>query len=585
MTDTSSTDRSTSSPGASLGLWILLAALLFGGWWFYSVSTDLPDIDDLHDLRPHQGLSIYAQDHTHLGGPQTIAPPDFEDLPPLLVATFLAAEDEDFFSHDGYHLRSIGRALFANLRAGETVQGASTITQQVAKHFLDRERTLERKLREFFLARKIEQTFSKKQILEAYLGGVYFGRSAFGVHQASRTYFDRPIQELSLDQMATLAGLLPAPSVYNPIDNPELSRRQRNRVLRRMRDVGLISPEDFQAAVDQPLSVPSPPPRPSTPIPEAHSTIVQALRHGYDADPEASIKVFTTHQLAHQAQARHTLEHTLEAHQKRLSIIPLPARVLDPPRLDQAIADFEATDRLHPARITDIDDEALSVHSPRGSLSIPIGPKDLSALQKGDLVLISIVDDQPSITSWPHHQGAMLRVDPLTGQALATVGAYDPVLSHYDRARQACRAPGDHLGDYTDRDCLTLPEVARIYSAHIPGALANAPTYISHIYDRRSGRIDDHGHFLQRGPHAVARVIRALNDPPPASTLAPSTLATPKDGPLFHYGAGDDTDFWAAALSPQALTVLWIGSDDHSQPTLEAQALFTDLKLQDALVF
>lgn len=221
--------------------------------------TTLPTVTDLTELHPGHTTGVRVPDGVYPGGAQSVEPLELDDLPPKLIVAFLAAEDEDFFRHDGYNIRSMVRALYKNARAGEAVQGASTITQQVAKHFLEPQRSWHRKLRELLLARDIEQRFTKREILDAYLGGVYFGENAWGVTQASYTYFGKCPTELTLPEMATLAGVLPAPSVFNPVANPDLALRERNRVLRRMHDIGVLDRQQYHRLLDEPLSTPLPP--------------------------------------------------------------------------------------------------------------------------------------------------------------------------------------------------------------------------------------------------------------------------------------------------------------------------------------
>jgi penicillin-binding protein 1A len=168
----------------------------------------------------------------------------FEKFPPQLVHAFLAAEDRRFYEHRGLDYRGIGRALSANLRAGVVAQGGSTITQQVAKSFLSSERTIQRKIREAILARRIESRFSKRDILTLYLNQVFLGHGTYGVAAASRRYFDKAIADLDLGEMATLAGLVRAPSRFSPLTDLEASRARRDQVLGSMVAAGYVTDEE-----------------------------------------------------------------------------------------------------------------------------------------------------------------------------------------------------------------------------------------------------------------------------------------------------------------------------------------------------
>ena len=164
-----------------------------------------------------------------------------EKIPVPLREMIIAVEDSRFYSHRGVDMRGILRALMENLRQGEKVQGGSTITQQLAKNlFLTQERTFRRKLAEIGYAVRIERQYSKDQILEIYLNDIYFGQGAYGIEAAARTYFGRSVQELSLDQMALLAGLPKGPEYYSPFKHPERAKARRNTVLAIMEKKGLI---------------------------------------------------------------------------------------------------------------------------------------------------------------------------------------------------------------------------------------------------------------------------------------------------------------------------------------------------------
>src|SRR5262245_172656 len=165
----------------------------------------------------------------------------FDKFPPQLVHAFLAAEDRRFYEHQGLDYRGIGRALTANLRAGVVAQGGSTITQQVAKSFPSTERTLQRKIREAILARRLERHFSKRDILTLYLNQIFLGHGAYGVGAAARRYFDKAVGDLDLGEIALLAGLARAPSRFSPLTNLEAARARRDQVLGTMIAAGYLT--------------------------------------------------------------------------------------------------------------------------------------------------------------------------------------------------------------------------------------------------------------------------------------------------------------------------------------------------------
>jgi penicillin-binding protein 1A len=189
-------------------------------------------------------------------GPATRNPQKFSQIPDLVKEAFLATEDRRFYQHHGIDFQGVLRAITSNVMSGNVVEGGSTITQQLARiTFLDQERTAIRKLREALLAEKIEQQLTKEQILERYLNQVYLGAGAYGAADAAWVYFGKSLQKLTLPEIATLAGLPAAPSLYSPLINPETARQRRNVVLERMHRSGFITAAQAEAASQAPLDV------------------------------------------------------------------------------------------------------------------------------------------------------------------------------------------------------------------------------------------------------------------------------------------------------------------------------------------
>lgn len=185
---------------------------------------------------------------------RTVVP--YNQIPEKVVQAFLAAEDDQFFKHSGINFLAILRAMMANMRAGKNVQGGSTITQQVAKtFFLSPEKTISRKIREAFLAWSLEDNLSKEDILFLYLNQIYFGHGAYGIENASQTYFKKTVSKITLPEAAILAGLPQAPSRYSPVTNPQKAKERQRYVLNRMANVGFISPQEADGAVKEPVKV------------------------------------------------------------------------------------------------------------------------------------------------------------------------------------------------------------------------------------------------------------------------------------------------------------------------------------------
>ncbi|HEY9837846.1 MAG TPA: transglycosylase domain-containing protein, partial [Vampirovibrionales bacterium] len=228
------------------------------GWVWWRIDRSLPDVSEVFTFVRDGTLTITTKDGTILQqiGPATRDKLKMQDIPPPLVEAFIASEDSRFYQHRGLDYQGVLRATVANILAREVVEGGSTITQQLARMvFLTQEQTAGRKIREAFLARKIEKNMRKQQILERYLNYVYLGSGAYGIADAAWVYFSKSVNELTLSEMAMIAGLPPAPSAYSPLVNQENARIRRNIVLQRMTELGYITAEAAAAAREQPLQV------------------------------------------------------------------------------------------------------------------------------------------------------------------------------------------------------------------------------------------------------------------------------------------------------------------------------------------
>ena len=221
------------------------------------IDRTLPDRAELNAVIREQTLTIKASDGTILQqrGEATREQLNLEKIPDTLKKAFIASEDRRFREHSGVDYQGIARAVYNNLRS-ENLQGGSTITQQLARIlFLKQERTYWRKLKEFRLAQKMEEQLTKNEILERYLNLIYLGSGAYGVADAAWVYFSKSVDELTLGEAATIAGLTPAPSVFSPIQNPEAAKKRRNLVLQRMFEDRVITQVEKQIALDEPITL------------------------------------------------------------------------------------------------------------------------------------------------------------------------------------------------------------------------------------------------------------------------------------------------------------------------------------------
>ncbi|MEJ2297557.1 MAG: transglycosylase domain-containing protein, partial [Woeseiaceae bacterium] len=224
---------------------------------YYYVEPGLPAARTIRDIPLQVPLRIFSRDGRLISeiGERRRIPVSYEQIPQHVVEAFVAAEDQRFFAHPGIDYRGIIRALVRVLQTGDASGGGgSTITQQLARdYFLTREQTIARKITEAFLAWKIEQEFTKEQIMALFLNKMFFGQRAHGVAASARVFFNKDLGEINVAEAATLAGVLPAPSRYNPVTSPRNATIRRNYVLGRMRDLGFIDQQQFEQAMEFPM--------------------------------------------------------------------------------------------------------------------------------------------------------------------------------------------------------------------------------------------------------------------------------------------------------------------------------------------
>jgi len=225
---------------------------------FIGLTRDLPQIRSLESFSPSEVTRIVSSDEVLLAEIflEKRHPVPLKEIPEYLKAALIATEDRKFYRHSGVDLKAVIRAIYKDIRAGEFVEGASTITQQLAKTlFLTPRKTIVRKMKEALLAFQLERRYTKDEILTYYLNQVYFGSGAYGAESAARIYFDKSVSALTLPECALLAGIPKSPVRYSPLNHPELSVKRRNIVLRQMQDVGLLSETELAEALQQPLQV------------------------------------------------------------------------------------------------------------------------------------------------------------------------------------------------------------------------------------------------------------------------------------------------------------------------------------------
>ena len=300
--------------GAVSGVVVISAVLLY-------FSTQVPDYRQLADYRPNLITKVYSNDGDLLAeyAKQRRIYVPISDMPETVIQAFLAAEDADFYNHRGYDLLGIARAAFSTFIKGRK-QGASTITQQVAKNFLlTSERTYTRKIKELILARRIETAFSKDEILELYLNQIYLGKGAYGVAAAALAYFNKDLKDLSIVQQAMLAGLPKAPSRYDPTKNPKLARWRRDVVLTRMRKVGYITPKEMEQAISSDLLLDTQPLKNGRDAPHFSEHVRRYISEEYGNETlyKGGLSVFTTLDMQLQKYAEDAVYRGLREYDRR----------------------------------------------------------------------------------------------------------------------------------------------------------------------------------------------------------------------------------------------------------------------------
>ena len=237
-----------------VGVWALIALIAV----FAVFATDLPDTSKIFDVTRQPSISYLDRSGGQIAvrGSQFSPPVNLDELPPYVPAAFVAIEDQRFYHHFGFDPIGMVRSLVADLRAGHVVQGASTITQQLARNlFLTPDQTPKRKIQELILAVWLETKFTKKQILSLYLNRVYFGEGAYGIEAASQRYFNKPAPNLTVGEAALLAGLMKGPSRYSPVSATDRAERRATVVLDKMVETGAITPAQRDQAFAQPVRV------------------------------------------------------------------------------------------------------------------------------------------------------------------------------------------------------------------------------------------------------------------------------------------------------------------------------------------
>lgn len=438
----------------------------------YVTLPELPDIEGLTNVSFEEPLRIYSAQGSLMAefGIQRRRAVDFSDLPPNLINAFIATEDARFFAHVGVDAIGLLRAAVHVARTGSMTQGGSTITMQVARNFyLSREKTIRRKLAELLLAMQIEKALTKEEILELYLNKIFFGHRAYGVSAAAEFYYRKTLNDLTLAQMAMLAGLPKAPSANNPLSNPERARNRRDYILGRMRELGLITDARYTEAVNEPLTATYYRPEIEFEADYVAEMVRQEVvaRFGEEQAYSLGLKVYTTLDETMQRAADEALRDGLMAYNLRHGYHGPEARIAGAERMTRTALDEALAERprvpglpvgvviavspsvavvyLGDGRVHELTREQVAWARPyrtenwRGPSPRTVG----DAVSLGDVIRLRQTDDgEWRLAQVPLVGGALVALSPQDGSIRALSGGYAFKWSKFNRAVDTKRQPG-----------------------------------------------------------------------------------------------------------------------------------------------
>lgn len=453
---------------------ISLAVIAFIGigLTIFYLEDDLPDVSVLNDVQLQVPLRVYTSDGELIAeyGEKKRMPVPYEDIPPQLIHAVLATEDQRFFEHPGVDIMGLARAAIQVIASGNKVQGGSTITMQVARNFfLTRKKTYTRKLKEILLAIKIDNELSKEKIISLYLNKIYLGNRAYGVGAAAHVYYGKNLSELTLAQMAMIAGLPKAPSTLNPLRNPEAAIKRRNHVLNRMLEQNYITEAEYEEAVSHPLTAKYHQPPITVSAPYVAEMVRNLMLEQFGEEAYTSgLNVYTTiHSHAINA-ANSAVRNALIAYDIRHGYRGAVTNWGTPNLADletwlTKLKQYPTVNQLAPAAVVKVDANAIAVIKEDGNIvtidwdglkwarrslangkyrsKAPLSAADVASL--GDVIYIDALgQDRYRLAQVPEVEIALVAMNPQSGAIEALVGGFDFNSSNFNRVTQAKRQPG-----------------------------------------------------------------------------------------------------------------------------------------------
>ena len=446
---------------------VFCALLLSISGAFLYLSPNLPSVDSLRSIQLQIPLRVYSADDKLIAefGEMRRSPIRFDDIPQAFIHALLAAEDDNFANHYGVDITGLMRAATQLLKSGQIQTGGSTITMQVAKnYFLTSERSFSRKINEILLALQIERELSKNEILELYVNKIYLGNRAYGIEAASQVYYGKSISELSVAQLAMIAGLPKAPSAFNPLVNPARSKERRDWILGRMYKLGSLDETSYRQALAEPETA-----RYHGAAPELDAAYIAEMaraemvgRYGSAAYTDG-FRVHTTVSSERQIAANIALDSGLIEYDQRHGYRGPEARLGELPRESwmQELRKYRSLSGLHPAVVKQVENSGILVLTRDGNEhpvawdsmkwarpflgTNSMGPRPqrpADVVKIGDVVRVRWQDDSALFSQVPQAQAALVSLDPQDGSIEALAGGFSFGQSNYNRAIQAKRQPG-----------------------------------------------------------------------------------------------------------------------------------------------
>ena len=427
------------------------------------IAPSLPKMTTLKKAPLLKPLQVYSADNELIAeyGGKLSVPVEYKQIPKPFISAFLAAEDSSFFEHSGISFKGLGRAVSETITGSNVQTGGSTITMQVAKnYYLTPERTLKRKLTEIFLARKIEQNLTKEEILTLYVNKIFLGKNAYGIAAAAKIYYNKNLDQLSIAQMAMIAGLPKAPSKYNPVVNPTRALERRNWILGRMLQLGYINQTQYKQAIAEPVNLDMPERGINNKYPYVGEMVRSELVEKFGEQAiDSGYKVYTTINSQRQAFAEQSVQEGLEAYDRRHGWRGAEAH-------DKPLSDFIPYANTYPAKVVKVEKNSFEALMQDGStVAVPwsgmswaapyrnansIGPAPRTAAQIVKINDIIRLRPNDNKTSWalvqiPKAQGQLIALNPNNGAIEAIVGGYNFYQSKFNRALQGWRQPGSTI--------------------------------------------------------------------------------------------------------------------------------------------